>query len=77
MSFVGYSLLPMLLLAVAGIVLTLQNVVGVLLGLGLGGWSAWACGGLISVALNRQDSKELVIYPLFLFYMSFALIIIF
>jgi hypothetical protein len=31
----------------------------------------------VGVLLGREDSRALLIYPLFLFYLSFAMIIIF
>ena len=77
MSFLGYSLLPMLLLAFVGALAPLQRVLEVLLGLCLAGWSSWTAGSWLVVVLAREDSRWLVVYPLFLFYVSFSLIIIF
>jgi hypothetical protein len=77
MSFLGYGLLPMLLLAIFGILLPLNNLFGILSSLILSGWSSFSAGSVISLALNRQEGKILIVYPLFLFYLSFALIIIY
>lgn len=76
MSFLGYSLLPMLFLAALGIFLPLSRG-SVAVGLILAVWSSYSCSGLLAVLLGRQDSRWMVVYPLFLFYLSFALIIIY
>lgn len=77
MSFLGYSLLPMLILAVIGIFTNLSGEFGMIASLLLASWSSYSCSGLIAVLLNRLDSKMLILYPLFLFYISFAMIIIY
>jgi hypothetical protein len=77
MSYLGYGLLPMLVLAAIGILFSLNTAFGVLSSLLLSGWSSYSAGGMIGLALNRSSGKILIIYPLFLFYLSFALIIIF
>ncbi len=77
MSFLGYSLLPMLILAAFGIVISLKGSFGVLSSLFLAAWSSYTAGNMVSLVLNRTEGKILLVYPLFLFYLSFALIIIF
>lgn len=77
MSYLGYSLLPMLVLALAGVFVNLKGGLGALVGLGLAGWSSVVAGGWLMSVLGRGDSRWLVIYPLFLFYVSFSLIIIY
>lgn len=77
MSFLGYSLIPMLLLAIVGIFASLTGEFGLISGLLLSSWSSYSCSNLFTVMLNREDSKMLIMYPLFLFYVSFALIIIY
>jgi len=52
MSFLGYSLLPMLFLALVGIFVNLNGVAGVVCGYVLAGWSAFSGSGLLSVMLN-------------------------
>ena len=76
MSFLGYSLLPMLVLAFFGVFIPLTTPFGVLLSLLLAGWCAASSGNLIA-AVTMHPHWWLVVYPLFLFYLSFALIIIF
>jgi protein YIPF5/7 len=77
MSFMGYALLPMLFLAVVGIFTGLASGAGAVVGLGLAGWSSWVSSAWVGVAMELQESRVLVAYPLFLFYVSFAMIIIF
>jgi hypothetical protein len=77
MSFLGYSLLPMLFLAFLGIFANLNGVLGVTFGCLLAVWSAFSSSGLLTVMLNLQSEKILIGYPLFLFYVSFSLVIIF
>ena len=54
MSFLGYGLLPMLLLAIFGILLPLNNLFGTISSLILAGWSSFSSGSVISLALKRQ-----------------------
>jgi hypothetical protein len=77
MSLLGYSLLPMLILAAFGIVITLTGPFGIISSLFLAAWSSFTAGNMVSLVLNRNEGKILLVYPLFLFYLSFALIIIF
>ena len=77
MSFLGYSLLPMLILATLGILFPLSNGLGAVVGVIISGWSSWSCGGFIAVLVGREESIWLVFYPLLLFYLNFGLIIIF
>lgn len=77
MSLLGYSLLPMLLLAFFGIFTTLTGPIGLLTSLALAVWCSFSAGNTVGVLLGREDSRALLIYPLFLFYLSFAMIIIF
>ena len=67
----------MLILAAFGIVISLTGTFGVLSSLFLAGWSSLTAGNMVSLVLNRSEGKILLVYPLFLFYLSFALIIIF
>ena len=67
----------MLFLALAGVFVELRGGLGALVGLVLAGWASWTAGGWLVVVLAREDSRWLVIYPLFLFYVSFSLIIIY
>lgn len=79
MSTVGYSLLPMLLLGFLGIFTSMKGTGGILLSLAVSGWSSLAASNFVEAQMKQTnaDRKPLLIYPLFLFYVSFAMIIIF
>lgn len=79
MSTVGYALLPMLLLGFLNIFTSMKGTAGILLSLGVAGWSSLAASNFVEAMMKQTatDRKPLLIYPLFLFYVSFAMIIIF
>lgn len=79
MSTVGYALLPMLIVGFFGIFLSLKGAVGILLSLAVAGWSSLAASNFVEALMKQttSDRKFLLMYPLFLFYVCFALIIIF
>ena len=78
MSTVGYGLLPMLGFGFIGIFLSVKSGVGIVVALAVSAWSSIAAGNFMDVLIkDTKDRKGLVIYPLFLFYISFTLIIIF
>lgn len=67
----------MLFLALLGVFVTLKGEIGLVGSLVLSGWSSYSCSNMFAVMLNRLDSKMLILYPLFLFYLKFALIILY
>ena len=80
MSTLGYGLLPMLVLGLFGVVFSLKSTFGILLSLGISVWSSVSASKFMEclMKLNIESNKKLlIIYPLFLFYMSFAIIVIF
>lgn len=79
MSTIGYGLLPMLILGVFGIIFTLKGTIGILLSLSIAFWSSLAAGNAFEVYLREPHNsrKLLLVYPLFLFYLSFAMNVIF
>lgn len=79
MSTLGYALLPMLILGFFGIFTSMKGTAGIILSLGISGWSSLAASNFVEAMMKQtnQDRKPLLIYPLFLFYVSFAMIIIF
>jgi hypothetical protein len=79
MSTVGYGLLPMCLLGVLGIFAHLNGMVGTVFGLALAGWCSFAAGNYVEALMKEpyQNRKLLIVYPLFLFYVSFAMIVMF
>lgn len=79
MSTVGYALLPMLIVGFFGIFVSLKGAIGILLSLAIAGWSSLAASNFVEALMKQttSDRKPLLMYPLFLFYVCFALIIIF
>ena len=78
MSTMGYGLLPMLGLGLIGVFLSLKSGLGIAVALLAAGWASTAAGNFMDVLIkDNKDRKALVIYPLFLFYVSFTMIVIF
>ena len=79
MSTVGYALLPMIVVGLVGIVFSLQNEFGICLALGMAVWCALAAGNTVKIMFKdvNNSKKHIICYPLFLFYVCFAMIIIF
>ncbi len=78
MSSIGYGLLPILCIGVLGIFFTLKGSIGVALALGAAFWASIAAGNFMDMLIkDSKDRKALIIYPLFLFYVSFVVLVIF
>jgi hypothetical protein len=79
MSAMGYSMIPMLILGLVGIFISMKGPIGIGVSLGVSGWSSFAASTFIEGLMKQTESnrKILLLYPLFLFYVSFAMIIIF
>ena len=78
MSTLGYGLLPMLLLGFVGIFVSLKSGLGISVALSAAAWSSYSAGNFMDVLIkDNKDRKGLVMYPLFLFYVSFTMIVIF
>lgn len=79
MSTVGYSLIPMLLLGVFRIFNNMKGPAGIIMCLAISCWSSLAASNFIEALMKQTnaDRKPLLIYPLFLFYVCFTMIIIF
>lgn len=79
MSTVGYGLLPMLILGFFGVFISMKSTSGILLSLGIALWSSIAASNIMGSLMKEttNDRRALLIYPLFLFYLSFAMIVIF
>jgi hypothetical protein len=80
MSAIGYGELPMLFLALSGVIFSLHNEFGILISLVLSAWSSIAAGQFMHELIKEEFSsnrKALIVYPMFLFYVSFAMIAIF
>jgi len=78
MSIMGYGMLPMLGLGLIGIFVSLNGGIGIVVALMTAIWSSFSAGNFMDVLIkDTKDRKLLVIYPLFLFYVSFTMIVIF
>lgn len=79
MSTMGYAMIPMLILGFFSIFTAMKGPVGIILSLAVSGWSSLAASNFIEALMKQTetDRKILLMYPLFLFYVSFAMIIIF
>jgi hypothetical protein len=90
MSIIGYCLLPMVGLAAVGVVVNLKTSLGnyielyfylykgIVISLIMTIWSAVAAGKMMMpLVKGKNNRKIIVIYPLFLFYLCFAMIVIF
>ena len=76
-SVIGYSLLPIVLLAALSIPLEMRGVVGALCIPVAVLWCAWSASLFFVAALDADDRRWLLAYPVALFYTCFALISIF
>jgi hypothetical protein len=79
MSTMGYSMLPMLILGSFGIFMPMKGTLGITLSFLVSGWSSFAASNFIEGLMKQTetDRRALLLYPLFLFYVSFAMIVIF
>ena len=78
MSTLGYCLLPMLTLGLLAVFFSLTTPIGVVTALLTASWASLAAGNFIQTLIrNSANRKALIIYPLFLFYVSFTLIVSF
>lgn len=78
MSTMGYGLLPMVGLGFIGIFISLKSGLGTMVALAAAFWASYAAGNFMDALIkDTKDRKALVIYPLFLFYVSFTMIVIF
>ena len=76
-SVLGYSLLPVVGLAALSIFVDLHGVFGAVAGLIVVAWCTKAATSIFEDALQMQQQRYLIAYPVFLFYSSFVLLSIF
>ncbi|GMH69060.1 hypothetical protein TrVE_jg6957 [Triparma verrucosa] len=76
-SILGYSLVPVNILAVIAIVISLKGFFGLLLGCVTIGWSTFASVRVFDKCLNMRDQRWLVAYPIALLYSCFVMITVF
>lgn len=78
MSILGYGLLPMLMLGFFGVFFSLNGGIGTIFALLIASWASYAAGNFMSVLMREaKERKLLIMYPLFLYYLSFTLLVIF
>lgn len=77
MSILGYSMLPMLIPGLLSIFITLKNTVGLMLLLAIAMWSSISATSFTEVLLefSGNNKKGVLMYPIFLYYVSFGIII--
>ncbi|RKP12984.1 hypothetical protein BJ684DRAFT_234, partial [Piptocephalis cylindrospora] len=76
-SVLGYSLMPMVLLAAISAVIPLTGYVGGASATLAVSWCTYAASGIFSVVMGMNDQRLLVAYPICLLYTSFALMTVF
>jgi protein YIPF5/7 len=78
-SVLGYSLLPVILLAALSILMSLQGVLGIILSVGAIAWSVHSSMKMLDAKLSLSEVKVwwLVCYPVALLYSCFVLISVF
>ena len=82
-SILGYCLLPMVFLAITSTVLPLwldvklYGIVGFIVTCSVVAWSTWSAASMFVGHLSMYNQKVLVAYPVFLVYVTFALITVF
>lgn len=76
-SILGYSLVPVNILAVIAIVISLKGFFGLMLGCVTIGWSTFASVRVFDKCLNMRDQRWLVAYPIALLYSCFVMITVF
>ena len=77
MSILGYSILPIVLLAVFSIFIDLRDSIGLILALIVIMWCTMNATRLFEKALNMSEQRYLVAYPVTMLYACFALLTIF
>jgi hypothetical protein len=75
-SVLGYSLLPVILLAAVSIVISVRGFFGLLLSVGAIAWSSYSAVRMLDAKLKLLDLYFLVLYPVALLYSCFVLIAI-
>ena len=76
-SIMGYCLLPLVILAALSVPIDLRGALGLVLSLAAIAWCSNAAALFFVVALEADDQRWLIAYPVMLFYTCFALITVF
>ncbi len=76
-SVLGYCLLPIVVLAAVGILVSLHGAFGAVCGLLVVAWCTRSATAIFEEALQMQQQRYLIAYPVLIFYTSFVLFSIF
>lgn len=76
-SVIGYCLLPLVLISVAGVFVSLDNLFGYMSSAIAVCWCTYSASGFFVTVLNLSHMRPLIAYPLAMFYTVFALMAIF
>mmetsp|Transcript_23522 Transcript_23522/g.23264 ORF Transcript_23522/g.23264 Transcript_23522/m.23264 type:complete len:191 (+) Transcript_23522:44-616(+) len=76
-SILGYSLLPIVLLAGIGVFFKLNGPLGTMLAIICVGWSTFTAAKFFESLLEMKDQKYLIMYPVCLMYACFTLLTVF
>ncbi|KAF2006991.1 golgi membrane protein-like protein [Amniculicola lignicola CBS 123094] len=76
-SVLGYCLLPLVLIAIVGIVVPMDGLFGYLLTTLAIIWCSYSSSSMFTVVGRMSSMRGLVAYPMFLFYGSFGIMAIF
>ena len=76
-SVLGYCLLPIVVLAAVGILINLHGPAGVVGGLMVVAWCTRSATAIFEEALQMQQQRYLIAYPVLIFYTSFVLFSVF
>ena len=76
-SVLGYSLLPVVCMSGLAVVISLQNLLGVILSAVAIGWATHAATRLFVIKMSLAEGYYLIAYPSMLLYSAFVLITIF
>ena len=76
-SIMGYCLLPLVILAALSVPIDLRGALGLVLSLAAIAWCSNAAALFFVVALEADDQRWLIAYPVMLFYTCFALFAVF
>jgi|UPI0004916B70 protein YIPF5/7 len=77
LSIVGYSMLPMVILAGLSVFISLRGWSGVICGLGSVVWCAQTSTRFFVALLDMHGSKWLISYPVIMYYCIFVLVTVF
>jgi len=76
-SVLGYCLLPMVFFSALAVIISMQGIIGLILGGLTISWCTYSGAAMFVQILRDEDQVWLIRYPVFLLYATFALITVF